>query len=620
MPATIRLLDENTKNLIAAGEVIERPASVVKELIENSLDSGARRVTIECEGAGNRLIRVIDDGCGMGPEDAELALCRHATSKIDSADDLKNIATMGFRGEALPSISAVSRFELETCNRDDPCGSLLIVEGGKTVEISATSRAPGTMATVRNLFFNVPARRKFLKSDQTELRHIVRVVTSIAIAQIETAFKLTHEGREIFSVPACDSVADRVEEIYGKRRQGKYLPIIFERGDFVVGGLIATPDSVSGTRPEQYMFINRRPFHSRAAAHAVRQGYQSTIPDSAQPSFFLFLTMDPAEIDINVHPAKLEVRFRDEGLVYSMVHKAVQEGLRREGAIPELESSVGGKLISLDPLVTSRPGGTKLRGRINDSGLASARKAGAYQTSFLIPLSRPFSARGPTTDQEKGIFPETMAEEETKKGADKVEKPAESIPVDAALPSIWQLHNRYIFVETKTGCLVIDQHAAHERILFDKIMDALKDKRINRQRLLFPITLQLTPEEHVAVEEFRAILEQAGFEIEQFSGRTIVVRSVPTLENLGSVENFFRELLQDLVREGQGSTSTRHQTLARSLACRAAIKAGKELSMREMNELIDQLFATQLPYADVHGRNTIVGLTLEELDKRFGRS
>ena len=617
MPAAIRLLDENTKNLIAAGEVIERPASVVKELVENSLDAGARRITIECEGAGNHLIRVIDDGCGMEPEDAELAFCRHATSKIASADDLKNIATLGFRGEALPSVGSVSRFELETCSRDNPCGTFVVIEGGKTLEVCATSRAPGTMATVRNLFFNVPARRKFLKSDQTELRHIVRVVTSIAIAQIETAFKLTHEGREILSVSACDSVADRAEEIYGKRSKIRYLPVVFERGDFLAGGLIAAPDSVSGTRGEQHMFINRRPFHSRAVAHAVRQGYQSTVPEAAQPSFFLFLTMDPAEIDVNVHPAKLEVRFRDEGLIYSMVHKAVQEGLRREEAIPELESSVGGKLLSLGELGGgSGPGGKKLRGRIKDSGLAAVRKAGGYQTSFLMPLSHPSSAGGLTTDQEKGSFPES----EIKRDADQAEKASESMPVHTALPSIWQLHNRYIFVETKTGCLVIDQHAAHERILYEKIMGAFENKQMNRQRLLFPVTLQLTPEEHLTASEFSAILEQAGFEIEQFSGRTVVVRSVPTFENLGSAEDFFRELLQDLVREGQGSTGTRHQVLARSLACRAAIKAGKELSLREMNELIDQLFATQLPYADVHGRNTIVGLTLEELHKRFGRS
>jgi len=620
LSATIRLLDENTKNLIAAGEVVERPASVVKELVENSLDAGARRITIECEGAGNRLIRVIDDGCGMEPEDAELAFCRHATSKIASADDLRNIATMGFRGEALPSISSVSRFELETCSRDNPCGTLIIVEGGKTVEISAASRAPGTMAAVRNLFFNIPARRKFLKSDRTELRHIVRIVTSIAIAQIETAFKLTHEGREILSVSACDSVADRVEEIYGKRSRVRYLPVIFERGDFLVGGLIAAPDSVSGARPEQHMFINRRPFHSRAVVHAVRQGYQSTIPESAQPSFFLFLTMNPAEIDVNVHPAKLEVRFRDEGVVYSMVHKAVQEGLRREAAIPGLNSSAGGKLLSLGASGGSEPGGKKLKGRIKDSGLAALSKTGGYQTSFLMPLSRPSSAGSLTTDQEKAGFLGSVTESETKEPAGRFEKTAESRPVRTELPSIWQLHNRYIFVETKTGCLVIDQHAAHERILYEKIMEDFQSKRMNKQRLLFPVTLQLTPEEHLAAGEFSAILEQAGFEIEHFSGRTVVVRTVPTLESLGSVETFFRELLQDLIREGEGSTGTRHQALARSLACRAAIKAGKELSVREMNELIDQLFATQLPYADVHGRNTIVELPLVELTKRFGRS
>jgi len=617
LSATIRLLDENTKNLIAAGEVIERPASVVKELVENSLDAGARRITIECEGAGNRLIRVTDDGCGMGPEDAELAFCRHATSKINSAEDLQNIATMGFRGEALPSISAVSRFEMETCSRDNPCGTLLVVEGGRTVDIRAASRAPGTMTAARNLFFNVPARRKFLKSDQTELRHIVRVVTSIAIVQIETAFKLTHEGREMLSVSPSDSVADRVEEIFGKRSRVRYLPVIFEREDFLVGGLIAAPDSVSGTRPEQHMFINRRPFHSRAVVHAVRQGYKSTIADSAQPSFFLFLTMDPAGIDINVHPAKLEVRFRDEGLVYSMVHKAVQEGLRRGGAIPELDSGAGGRLLSLG---ASGQGGGKLRGRIKDSALAMAKKTGGYQTSFLIPMSPGSRAGTAATERGKGIFAEGIADSENLKGGGQNEKAAEPGLADTALPSIWQFHNRYIFVENKTGCLIIDQHAAHERILYEKIMESFEKKRITRQRLLFPATLQLAPEEHVAVGEFGAILEQAGFEIEQFSGRTVVVRSVPALDNMGDVEDFFRELLQDLVREGQGSTGTRHQALARSLACRGAIKAGKELSVLEMNELIDQLFAAQLPYADIHGRNTIVGLTVQELDKRFGRS
>ncbi|OGF98037.1 MAG: hypothetical protein A2Z86_12275 [Candidatus Glassbacteria bacterium GWA2_58_10] len=613
MARTIHLLDENTRNLIAAGEVIERPASVVKELVENSLDSGARRITVECEGAGNRLIRVIDDGAGMEPEDAELAFSRHATSKISSAGDLANIATLGFRGEALPSIAAVSRFELETCSAANSCGTLLVVEGGRTVEKTGVSRAPGTTATVRNLFYNVPARRKFLKSDQTELRHIVRVVTSLAIAQVETVFKLIHEGRELLSVAPGGSLTDRVEELFGRKRTEKYLPVLFERGDTVIGGLIAAPDSVSGVRPEQHMFINRRPFSSRAVIHAVHSGYRSTIPDSAQPAFFLFLTLRPAEVDVNVHPAKLEVRFRDEGLVYSMVHRAVQEGLRSGEATPEFSEREGGKLFSAGAAGYAKG----LRGRLSDSrALAGVTAASGYQTSFLMPLS----SRRSSAAQEKNIFPAELSPR-AKSASRTTPGPALSPDTQGeTLPSIWQLHGRYIFVETKSGCLVIDQHAAHERVLYEKIIRDMSTRSLSSQRLLFPVTLQLTPEEHLTAEQFLAILEQAGFELDLFSGRTIVVRSAPALKSLGSVEEYFRELLHELSREGQGSAGTRHQALARSLACRGAIKSGKELAQREMNELIDQLFATELPYADVHGRNTIVELSLDEIDKRFGRT
>jgi len=615
----IHLLDENTKNLIAAGEVIERPASVVKELVENALDAGAGRITIELEGAGNRLVRVIDDGIGMGRRDAELAFCRNATSKINSAEDLKNISTMGFRGEAIPSIAAVSRFELETCTREDPCGTLIVVEGGKTLEISDTSRAPGTTATVRNLFYNIPARRKFLKSDQTELRHIVRVVTSMAVSQIGTSFKLMHQGKELLSVAQVQSVAERLVEIFGPKRADQYIPVLYERGDHAVGGLIAAPDFVSASRAEQYMFINRRPFHSRAIVHAVRQGYQSTIPESAQPSFFLFLTLNPADVDVNVHPAKLEVRFRDEGLIYSLVHKAVQEGLRQQGAVARFGAGSGGKLVNLGPL--SRAGKpSHLKGHLRDSAAVSARSEGGFQTSFLMPLKPGSRLKEPLKPTGESIFP--------------AETKTAGLPVSGELdkgtgtqeatqpyfPFIWQLHGRYIFVETKEGCLIIDQHAAHERILYEKIMQGLKEGKINKQRLLFPVTLNLSPEEHLAAVEFKAILEQAGFEIEQFSGHTVVVRAVPALEDLGSVEEYFHELLRDLVKEDQGSTGTRHQTLARSLACRGAIKSGKKLSVREMNDLVDQLFATELPYADVHGRNTIVQLSLAEIDRRFGRS
>jgi DNA mismatch repair protein MutL len=615
----IKLLDEKTKNLIAAGEVIERPASVVKELVENSLDAGARRIVVELEGAGNRLIRVMDDGTGMDRQDAELSFCRHATSKISSAEDLNNISTLGFRGEALPSVAAVSRFELETSTRDSTCGTMVIVEGGKTLETSDTSRAPGTTSTVRNLFFNVPARRKFLKSEGTELRHCVKAVTSLAIAQIETSFKLIHDGREIFSVAQTGSLEERVEDIFGNKLSGKQLPVFFEHGDCLVGGLIARPDSVTGARAEQYIFLNRRPIQCRSLIHAVRQGYQSTIPDSAQPSFFIFLTMDPHNVDINVHPSKLEVRFRDEGFVFSIVHRAVQEGLRQEGAIAELKEIQSGKLVSFGPGTKLSPAAAKIKGRIKDSAALAGLKKGGLQTSFLMPLEP--SAPGinkPGTGLAGNTSSLVQTEGATRKPA--FDFPGIELAEQALVPSLWQLHGRYIFLETKTGCLIIDQHAAHERVIYEKIMAEMAGGSISKQRLLFPVTLQLDSEEYLAAIEFKALLEQGGFQIEEFGGRTVIVRTVPSLPDLGGLEDYFRNLLRDLAKEGQGSTGTRHQVLARSLACRAAIKSGKRLTAREMSDLVDQLFATELPYADVHGRNTIVQLTTEEIDKRFGRS
>ncbi len=610
MTATIKLLDEHTKNMIAAGEVIERPSSVVKELVENALDSGAGRITVECEGAGSRLIRVIDDGVGMSDQDVELAFCRHATSKISTVDDLEGIATMGFRGEALPSIASVSRFELESRSIDQDAASLIVVEGGRTIEKSACSRAVGTTATVRNLFFNVPARRKFLKSEQTELRHITRIVTSMAVAQIGVGFKLIHEGRELISVNPASSLSERVEDLFGSRRKISYLPVMFERGGSVVGGLVASPDSVSSSRPEQYLFINRRPFSDRRLIHAIKQGYASTIPDSGQPSFFLFLTLDPADIDVNVHPQKLEIRFRDEGMVFGMVYRAVQQGLRQDSATPGFDSPAAGKLLRASD--RSNPGAGR---RVADSHTAFP-KADSTQTSFLMPLASTRPA-----DNKRAAFGQSQPT-----GAQVDENSAQGdtatveIAVQPALPSVWQLHGKYIFVQTRGGCLIIDQHAAHERIIYEQLLRQMANREVSSQRLLFPVTFQLGPEELVAAEQFSPLLAQAGFETERFSGNTVAVSGVPAIENLGGVEDYFRELLQDLASEGAGSTGTRHQALARSLACRAAIKAGAELAPQEMSDLIDRLFATELPYADVHGRNTIVELSLDEIDRRFGRS
>jgi DNA mismatch repair protein MutL len=375
----------------------------------------------------------------------------------------------------------------------------------------------------------------------------------------------------------------------------------------MVGGLVSSPDSVGG-RAEQYMFINRRPFTDRRLAHAVKQGFASTIPDSQQPSFFLFLTMDPAEIDVNVHPQKLEVRFRDEGLAFALVYRAVQQGLQAEGATPTFSAAQAGKLIN--PAVGGKHAGGGHR-------VAESRPSRFFpsdrQTSFLMPLTRPSREREQRPEPVFAAKHDFSAAPET----EAVEAASGARP---AIPSVWQLHDSYIFVQKKGGCLIIDQHAAHERIIYEQIVRKMAERAVHSQRLLFPVTINLAPEERVAAEQFAALLEQAGFEFEQFSGGTVAVRSVPAIGNLGDVEDYFRDILRDMADEGAGSTGTRQQTLARSLACRAAIKAGKRLTPVEMNDLIDRLFATELPYADVHGRNTIVELELDEINRRFGRS
>ena len=519
MKPKIVLLDENTKNLIAAGEVIERPASVVKELLENSLDAGARRITVELEGAGNKLIRISDDGSGMGREDAENCFKRHATSKIASAADLKKIGTLGFRGEALPSIASVSCFEMLTRNSDSQAATKVLIEGGKLIDTIEANRAVGTTASVRNLFFNVPARRKFLKTDRTELRNIVSVVTSLAISQVETGFKLIHEGREIINTSPCTSVADRVIALFGQKRAGKLVPVISERGDLAVGGLVAAPDSSGSSRPDQYMFINRRPFTSRSIVHAVKRAYQSTIPESVQPSFFLFLTIDPEMVDVNVHPAKLEVRFRDEGMIYSIVYKAVREGLQQEGAVAGVESWSTGRLVSMGkPGMQVQTHGDRMKmGYVNAPDNKKAEKN--LQTSFFAPMKNTV-----VEDREKAPVFDNKTEP--------VEENAESEQPDtkemrySVLPGIWQLHGRYLMVETKEGMLMIDQHAAHERIIYERIMEGFKRGGVTTQRLLFPQTVELSPEEFQAAEEFGVLLEQAGFEVEHFGGRSVVVRSV----------------------------------------------------------------------------------------------
>ena len=586
----IRVLPEEEIRKIAAGEVIERPASVVKELVENSLDAGALEVAVEIEGTGERLIRVADSGCGMSREDALLALERHATSKIVRAQDIESLSTFGFRGEALPSIGAVAEVELLTRGEGEEVATLIRMEGGKSMGVSGAGRARGTTVTVRNLFFNTPARRKFLKSAQTELRHILQEVSDQALAHPETAFRLAVDGEETLVLPAAKDVRERLIQVQGKSFVDKLAEARYTESGVVITGFTSRPDSLRGSRSHQTLFLNRRHIASRMASHAVYQGYGSSMGQK-HPAYFLFLRLDPRVFDVNVHPTKREVRFHDEGAVHHAVARAV------EGALVAFGEA------SAPPIDRGRPPAERMpepHGFSPDMMKAFAPLLPRDQTSFMGALIPPGAG---------GVAEPPSAYEAV---------PGEALPGPKALPVVlWQLHNTYLFASIREGLLIIDQHVAHERILYEEVL-----KRTGRppsQQLLFHHILDLSPLEHALYKEYSAHLEELGFSVKEFSGRTIVVEAVPA--SLRTIEEgeIVREILSELHSQGRGTEDRLHD-VAKAYACRGAIKAGEELTQEEMNRLVDELFACETPHLCPHGRPVFVRIALEELHRRFGRA
>jgi DNA mismatch repair protein MutL len=592
----IRVLPEEEIRKIAAGEVIERPASVVKELIENSLDAGALEVAVEIEGAGERLIRVADSGCGMSREDALLALERHATSKIVRAQDIESLSTFGFRGEALPSIGAVAEVELLTRGEGEEVATLIRIEGGKSMGVSGAGRERGTTLTVRNLFFNTPARRKFLKSAQTELRHILQEVSDQALAHPETAFRLAVDGEETLVLPAAKDVRERLIQVQGKSFVDKLAEARYTESGVVITGFTSRPDSLRSSRSHQTLFLNRRRIASRMVSHAVYQGYGSSMGQK-HPAYFLFLRLDPGVFDVNVHPTKREVRFHDEGAVHHAVVRAV------EGALVAFGEA------SAPPMDRGRPPAERMpeppgpHGFSPDMMKAFAPLLPRDQTSFMGELVPP-GAGG-------------VAEPPSAYEAVPGEAPG-PLPGPKALPVVlWQLHKTYLFASIREGLLIIDQHVAHERILYEEVLR--RTGRPPSQQLLFHHILDLSPLEHALYKEYSAHLEELGFSVKEFSGRTIVVEAVPA--SLRTIEEgeIVREILSELHSQGRGAEDRLH-AVAKAYACRGAIKAGEELTQEEMNRLVDELFACETPHLCPHGRPVFVRIALGELHRRFGRA
>ncbi len=592
----IRVLPEEEIRKIAAGEVIERPASVVKELIENSLDAGALEVAVEIEGAGERLIRVADSGCGMSREDALLALERHATSKIVRAQDIESLSTFGFRGEALPSIGAVAEVELLTRGDGEEVATLIRMEGGKSMGISSAGRERGTTVTARNLFFNTPARRKFLKSAQTELRHILQEVSDQALAHPETAFRLAVDGEETLVLPAAKDVRERLIQVQGKSFVDKLAEARYTESGVVITGFTSRPDSLRASRSHQTLFLNRRRIASRMVSHAVYQGYGSSM-GGKHPAYFLFLRLDPRVFDVNVHPTKREVRFHDEGTVHHAVVRAVEGALAAFGE------------ASAPPMDRGRPSAGRMpepHGFSPEMMKAFAPLLPRDQTSFMGELIPP----GPPGS---GGVSEPPPSYEAVPG----EAPG-ALPGAKALPVVlWQLHKTYLFASIREGLLIIDQHVAHERILYEEVLR--RTGRPPSQQLLFHHILDLSLLEHALYKEYSAHLEELGFSVKEFSGRTIVVEAVPA--SLRTIEEgeIVREILSELHSQGR-ETEDRLHGVAKAYACRGAIKAGEELTQEEMNRLVDELFACETPHLCPHGRPVFVRIALEELHRRFGRA
>ncbi|HEU5219397.1 MAG TPA: DNA mismatch repair endonuclease MutL [Gemmatimonadales bacterium] len=562
----IAILPDAVANQIAAGEVVERPASVVKELVENSIDAGAHHVRVELEQGGKTLIAVSDDGSGMNREDAVLALDRHATSKITSAADLIGVATFGFRGEALPAIASVCRFGLITSDGGD--ATEISVTGGRLDAVALTARQRGTSITVRALFFNTPARRKFLRSVPSETRAASEAVATLALAHAAVGFELIVDGITRLNVPAGQDQAARLAGVWGPHLAGTLIPVSYASGAVRVEGFAQRPGDAAPTGRRAQLFVNGRPFRDNFLVRAAEAGYRSAIHPGDRPSLLLRLEVDPADVDVNVHPAKLEVRFRDR----IAVERVVEEAIRHSLGVLDAAAPVG----EWRPM----PGGVPRR----EAGLPP---------SFFEPLDA--TEESPEAEAADG------------RGGGHFSAP------------VSQLFNTYIVFEGPDALVMVDQHSAHERVLFEEVMQQLSGGAAASQRMLLPETVELTDEELDALEQHRATLEAVGYQVEPFGGRSVVLQSVPAPHRRFDAIACFREMMADLARGRFGGWANRLERFAATYACRAAVKGGTPLGEDEMRALLFRLFETRLAPHDVHGRSTIVQLPREELERRFGR-
>ena len=589
----IHRLPADLANQIAAGEVVERPASVVKELVENAVDAGAARISVHVELGGKKQVRVEDDGEGMVPEDARLAIERHATSKIRRADDLAAIRTMGFRGEALPSIASVSHFVLRTRARGQQSGTEVRVNGGAVAAVAEVGAAEGTTIEVNDLFYNLPARRKFLKSDAAESAQVSRIVTQLALAYPAVGFTLTSAGRTVLQCPPSATPRDRLYQIYGDRND--LIEIRKEAGGLRLTGFVAALAEQGPTRGPQNVFINRRIVKDRTIAHAIIDAYSQASIKERSPEVHLFIEMNPEAVDVNVHPTKAEVRFREQSVVHEVVRRALMDALGQSG-VPQLQlqpETVAPRIPTTIPL----PG---------------ALAGGAFPSRWM-----PSSAQGAP-----GTLlgaPSTMGSAPSALGS--APSTPESAPgtVKPMIP-LGQFRDTFIIAVDDEGVAIIDQHVAHERVLFERVMERLTSGPLESQQLLIPMVLELSPSAHQVLVSRVAQLKQFGFEIDTFGASAIKVTAVPALLERAGCEKALAALAEDLEGLDRGAqVQDALQRIAATTACHAAVKANYPLTYEKMVHILDELRATAYSTVCPHGRPVMLRLTRREIEKNFDR-
>lgn len=603
----IKLLPETLASQVAAGEVVERPASVVKELIENSIDAGATRVEVRVQRGGISLIRVIDDGCGMERDDALLSLERHATSKIASVDDLAAIHTLGFRGEALPSIASVSRFRLTTREHDAVAGTDIVVNGGRIDTVRDGGEAPGTQIEVRSLFFNVPARRNFLRAESTEARNVEHQFFLQALAHSPIAFTLARDERPALQLPAASSLRDRIRDLYGAELLKDLLPIAEASSRVQVSGFIGRAGVSRQSRAQQFVFVNGRAIDSGILTSALREGYHTALMRGQHPVTFLFIEIDPQAVDVNVHPAKREVRFRDPGKVREAVVSSVQRTLdaERQNWRQRFESPpTGGTTFLASPIsprTTFAPPETLQAAPVpihalpENLGRVEARPSD-FESSPTIPLVSQDKIRPPQF------------------------RPSQKTQTAQHFQIIGVLNRLYVLMENSDGLVLVDQHAAHERVLFEELRRRMEEQGVPAQRMLLPQIFSLPPRDAAWVERNIATLQKMGIGVEDFGANSFRVDSLPAFLEISDAGVFLREVIDELKTTARSSSPLRlGEDMIAQTVCRHAVKANDRLDYPEIEKLIHDLLACELPYCCPHGRPTMIQISMAELEKKFGR-